>query len=101
MTRSLRSERRVPTRGHLAGGGESDATFWNRILGRCAGSSWGALGSAGILPAVSRASRPRRGGRGRPPERRRGGGASLFRTASFHATDIPLRAAVYFRPATP
>src|SRR5271166_3539796 len=33
--------------------------------------------SAGILPAVPRASRPRRGGRGRPPDSRRDGGATL------------------------
>jgi len=33
--------------------------------------------SAGILPAVLRASRPRRGGRGRPPDSRRDGGATL------------------------
>src|ERR1039458_8450154 len=33
--------------------------------------------SAGILPAVPRASWPRRGGRGRPPDSRRDGGATL------------------------
>src|SRR5208337_3726443 len=32
--------------------------------------------SAGILPAVPRASRPRPGGRGRPPDSRRDGGAT-------------------------
>jgi len=34
--------------------------------------------SAGILPPVPRASRPRRGGRGRPPDSRRDGGATLW-----------------------
>src|SRR5206468_3343829 len=33
--------------------------------------------SAGIVPAVPRASRPRRGGRGRPPDSRRDGDATL------------------------
>src|SRR5258708_31063491 len=36
--------------------------------------------SAGILPAVPRASRSRRGGRGRPPDSRRDGGATLCGT---------------------
>src|SRR5271157_4627889 len=35
-------------------------------------------GSAGILPAVPTASRPRRGGRGRPPDSHRDGGATLL-----------------------
>ena len=33
--------------------------------------------SAGILPAVPRASRPRRGGRGRLPDARRDDGATI------------------------
>src|SRR5258706_15506272 len=39
----------------------------------CAGEE----SSAGILPAVPRASRPRRGGRGRPQDNRRDGGATI------------------------
>ncbi len=39
----------------------------------------GAESNAGILPAVPRASRPRRGGRGRPPDSRRDGGATIQR----------------------
>src|SRR5260221_2392600 len=39
----------------------------------CAGKE----SSAGILPACPRASRPRRGGRGRPQDNRRDGGATI------------------------
>ena len=39
--------------------------------------------SAGILPAVPRASRPRRGERRRPPDSRRDGGATLSATSFF------------------
>jgi len=44
------------------------------------------LRSGQALPAVPRASRPRRGGRGRPPDSRRDGGAT---SATRHAHRIP------------
>src|SRR5208337_5178562 len=44
--------------------------------------------SAGILPAVPRASRPRRGGRGRPPDSRRDGGATRIHCVNLQTVAV-------------